>query len=101
MEPKLGKSIYSLTLYEKVKRATITPESEEDPILLVSLDNTINDNNQVAKHKSLIRDGILPLVSFYLTPFSDKEDLAFFHDGDRTYGGSSRTCTSSNNRLRA
>jgi len=68
MEPKLGKAIYSLTLYEKVKRATITPESEEDPILLVSLDNTINDNNQVAKHKSLIRDGILPPL--FILPLS-------------------------------
>ena len=67
MEPKLGKVIYSFTIYEKVKRATILPDSEEDPILLVSLDNTINDNKQVMNHESLIRDGILPLVSYYLT----------------------------------
>ena len=38
MEPKLGKIIYSLTLYEKVKRATILPD-KEDPILIVSFDN--------------------------------------------------------------
>src|SRR5438093_2479123 len=95
MEPKLGKVVYSLTLYEKVKRATILPDSEEDPILLVSLDNTINDNKQVMNHESLIRDGILPLVSFYLTSFSDKED------GGRTYSNSSSspTSTSSSNRF--
>jgi hypothetical protein len=99
MEPKLGKVVYSLTLYEKVKRATILPDSEEDPILLVSLDNTINDNNQATNYESLIRDGILPLASFYLTFFSDKGYLAFSHDGGRTHSSSPTSTTSSSNRL--
>jgi hypothetical protein len=37
-ESKLGKPIYSFTLYEKVKRATITLESKEYPIVMVSFD---------------------------------------------------------------
>ena len=77
MEPKLGKVIYSFTLYEKVKQATILPDSEEDPILTVSLDN--NNNKGGIDHESLI----LALVSYYLKSFSDRKDLKFFHsDGD-------------------
>jgi hypothetical protein len=65
MEPKLGKVIYSLTLYEKVKRATIMPDNEKDPILVVSLD--VNRSNKGSmEHESLIRDEILPIVSLYL-----------------------------------
>lgn len=72
MEPKLGKVIYSLTLYEKVKRATIMPDNEEDPILIVSLD--INgDNKGTMEHESLIRDEILPLASQYLKSFSNRK----------------------------
>src|ERR671911_2252459 len=37
-ELKLGRPIYSFTLYEKVKRATITLENEEFPILMASFD---------------------------------------------------------------
>src|SRR5438093_6513055 len=62
MEPKLGKVIYSLTSYEKVKRATIMPDNEEDPILMVSLDVNRNDKGRM-EHESLIRNEILPLVS--------------------------------------
>src|SRR5947199_10385157 len=81
MEPKLGKVIYSLTIYEKVKRATILPDSEEDPILMVSLDS--NNNRVGIDHEFLIRDGLLTLVSHYLKSFSDRKDLKFFHsDGD-------------------
>jgi hypothetical protein len=81
MEPKLGKTIYSLTLYEKVKRATILPDSEEDPILMASLDT--NNNKGGIYHECLIREGILPLVSHFLKSFSDKKDLTFFHvNGD-------------------
>ncbi len=81
MEPKLGKTIYSLTLYEKVKRATILPDSEEDPILMASLDT--NNNKGGIDHECLIREGILPLVSHFLKSFSDKKDLTFFHvNGD-------------------
>ena len=60
MEPRLGKVIYSLTLYEKVKRATILPNNEGDPILIVSFDN----NNNRIDHESLILLEILPLLSY-------------------------------------
>ena len=61
MEPKLGKVLYSLTLYEKVKRVTILPHNEEDPILMVSFDN---NNSGEIYHESLISVGILPLLSY-------------------------------------
>jgi hypothetical protein len=75
MEPKLGKVIYSLTLYEKVKRATIMPDNEKDPILVVSLD--VNRSNKGSiEHETLIRDEILPIVSQYLKSSSDgRSDL--------------------------
>jgi hypothetical protein len=37
-ESKLGKPIYSFTLYEKLKRVTITLEDNEHPILFTSFD---------------------------------------------------------------
>jgi hypothetical protein len=68
MESKLGKVIYSLTVYEKVKRVTILTDIEEEPILVVSLD--INYDNKVGMdHESLIQNGILPLVSYYLRSY--------------------------------
>jgi hypothetical protein len=54
-ESKLGKPIYSFTLYEKVKRATITLESEEYPILMVSFDIKAN-------HDYIIMDKIIPII---------------------------------------
>src|ERR671932_404916 len=39
MEAKLGKTIYSITLYEKVKRAVLPIGKTGDVILIVSLDN--------------------------------------------------------------
>jgi hypothetical protein len=72
MEPKLGKVVYSLTLYEKVKRATIMPDNEEDPILMVSLDINRNNKGEMG-HESLIRDEISPLVSQYLKSFSNRK----------------------------
>ena len=63
MEPKLGRAIYSITLYEKVKRATISFDNEDYPILMISLDNS----NQRSDHESLILDRILPLVSHHFT----------------------------------
>ena len=63
LEPKLGKAIYSITLYEKVTRATILLNSEEYPILMVSFDKT----NKRTDHESLILYGILPLLSHYFT----------------------------------
>lgn len=62
MEPKLGKVLYSLTLYEKVKRVTILPHNEEDPILMVSFDN--NNSEGEIYHEALISAGILPLLSY-------------------------------------
>ena len=54
-ESKLGKPIYSFTLYEKVKRATITLENKEYPILMVSFDTK-------ADHEYIITDKILPII---------------------------------------
>ena len=54
-ESKLGKPIYSFTLYEKVKRATITLESKEYPIVMVSFDIQ-------ADHDYIIMDKILPII---------------------------------------
>ena len=63
MEPKLGRAIYSITLYEKVKRATISFDNEDYPILMISFDNS----NKRSDHESLILDRILPLVSHHFT----------------------------------
>ena len=54
-ESKLGKPIYSFTLYEKIKRATITLESEEYPILMIIFDIK-------ADHEHIIMDKILPII---------------------------------------
>jgi hypothetical protein len=54
-ESNLGKPIYSFTLYEKVKRATITLESKEYPIVMVSFDIQ-------ADHDYIIMDKILPII---------------------------------------
>jgi hypothetical protein len=67
MMPKLGKPIYSFTLYEKVRRATILLETDNNSdrphILMVSF-----DNNWVGTYQeSIILNGILPLVSYYLS----------------------------------
>src|SRR5215469_14072956 len=62
-EPKLGKVICSIVLYEKVTYATILVNSEDYPILMTSFDN----KNKRTDYVSLILDGILPLLSQYLT----------------------------------
>ena len=67
---KLGKPIYSFTLYEKVRRATILLENSNSnclPILMVSFDN---DNQAGTYQESIILNGILPLVSYYLSKVS-------------------------------
>ena len=61
MISKLGKPIYSFTLYENVKRATISLENNNH-ILMVSF-----DNNKASNHEFIILNGILPLVSYYLS----------------------------------
>jgi hypothetical protein len=63
MEPKLGKAICSITIYEKVTRATILLNSEEYPILMISCDRT----DKRTDHESLILHGLLPLLSHYFT----------------------------------
>ena len=63
MEPKLGKVICSIVLYEKVIHATILLNREDYPILMISFENSIKGTN----HESLILDAILPLVYRYFT----------------------------------
>jgi hypothetical protein len=58
MEEKLGKTIYSITLYEKVKRVVIPIGKDGDFILMVSFDNE-------ADHDSIIRNKIMPLISYH------------------------------------
>ena len=73
MMPKLGKPIYSFTLYEKVRRATILLENSNNcgcpPILMVSFDNIGEGTYQ----ESIISNGILPLVSYYLSKVSPSQ----------------------------
>ena len=57
MEAKLGKTIYSITLYEKVKRAVMSLGKNGDFILMVSFENE-------ADHDSIIRNKIMPLLSY-------------------------------------
>lgn len=70
MMPKLGKPIYSSTLYEKVNRATILLKNSNNinypSFLMVSFDN----NKEGSYHESIILNGILPLVSYYLSRVS-------------------------------
>ena len=63
MISKLGKPIYSSTLYKKVKRTTILLDNKDYPILMVSFDN----DNFGTDHESIIMNGILPLVSYDMT----------------------------------
>ena len=55
-ESKLGKPIYSFTLYQKIKRITITLDSKEYPILMASFDLE-------ADHENIIVNKILPLIN--------------------------------------
>jgi hypothetical protein len=57
MEAKLGKILYSITFYEKVKRAVIPIGKNGDFILIVSFDNK-------ADHDSIIQNKIMPLISY-------------------------------------
>ena len=57
LEAKLGKTIYSITFYEKVKRAVIPLGKNGDFVLMVSFDNE-------ADHDSIIRNKIMPLISY-------------------------------------
>ena len=55
-ESKLGKPICSFTLYQKIKRVTVTLENREYPILLASFDIE-------ADHENVIVNKILPMIS--------------------------------------
>jgi hypothetical protein len=55
-ESKLGKPIYSFTLYQKLKRVAITLENREYPILLASFDIE-------ADHENIIVNKILPMIN--------------------------------------
>ena len=55
-ESKLGKPLYSFTLYQKVKRVTIALESKEYPILMASFDVE-------ADHENIIVNKILPMIN--------------------------------------
>ncbi len=55
-ELKLGKPIYSFTLYQKIKRVTIPLESNEYPILMASFDVE-------ADHENIIVNKILPMIN--------------------------------------
>jgi hypothetical protein len=54
-EGKLGRAIYTSTLYEKVKRASIPLQDEEYVILFVSFEKD-------ADHERIILSRILPLM---------------------------------------
>jgi hypothetical protein len=55
-ESKLGKPIYSFTLYQKLKRVTLTLENKEYPILLASFDIE-------ADHDNIIVNKLLPMIN--------------------------------------
>lgn len=55
LESKLGRVIYSFTLYEKLKRATIYTENIDYPVLMVSFDPR-------SDHDHIILNKILPIV---------------------------------------
>jgi hypothetical protein len=55
-ESKLGKPIYTFTLYQKLKRVTVPLENDEFPILMASFDLE-------ADHDNIITNKILPLIN--------------------------------------
>jgi hypothetical protein len=55
-ESKLGKPLYSFTVYQKVKRLTIALQDKEYPILMASFDIE-------ADHDNIIMNKILPLIN--------------------------------------
>ncbi len=55
LQLQIGKPIYSFTLYEKIKRTTLSLDNEDYPILMVSFDTE-------ADHESIILNKIIPFV---------------------------------------
>jgi len=57
-EQKLGRTIYTFTLYDKVKRASIALDDQNYSLLMVSFDVK-------ADHESIILNKILPMIKKY------------------------------------
>jgi hypothetical protein len=55
LESKLGRTVYTFTLYERVKRASIPLQNEEYVLFLVSFEKH-------ADHEKIILSKILPLI---------------------------------------
>ena len=55
LQLQIGKPIYSFTLYEKIKRTTISLDNKDYPILMISFDTD-------AEHESIILDKIIPFI---------------------------------------
>jgi hypothetical protein len=53
VELKLGRPLYSFTLYEKIKRVTLSLDNQDYPILMVSLDREVTDQEPVVLNKIL------------------------------------------------
>jgi hypothetical protein len=67
-QPKLGKPVYSFTVYQNVRRATMFIDSKDYPILMVSFDNVdyMYRGKKDIDYECIILHGILPLVYYYL-----------------------------------
>jgi hypothetical protein len=50
---KLGKPIYSFTLYEKIKRVTFLLDDQDYPILMISINRKANDQESIVLNKIL------------------------------------------------
>jgi hypothetical protein len=61
VESRLGRPIYSCTLYEKIKRVTFLLDDEDFPILIVSLDREEEGGASVIQ-ESVALDKILSIV---------------------------------------
>ncbi len=57
-ELKLGRAIYTFTLYEKVKRASIPLEHDDYALLLISFEKQAN-------HETIILEKVLPILQRY------------------------------------
>ena len=53
IELKLGKPIYSFTLYEKIKRVTFLLDDQDYPILMISLNREATDQESIVFNKIL------------------------------------------------
>jgi hypothetical protein len=67
-ELKLGKPLYSFTLYQKVKRVTITLENKEYPILMASFDVEADHDNIIVHN--IVKLGIEKEASYIVTVIS-------------------------------